>query len=141
MNFTAQLITLRKRFPMLCHQAFIHKPEALFDNGLAWFNRQGEVMNKCHWGEYQIRTLSVILTGNLAHADVGAVAESTEALLLMINTDELAHTFTLPQLPHLRYWHCLLHTQESEPSVDEDQQVSLMSRSLMLFHTEFTRSN
>ena len=140
-NFTAQLISLRKRFPMLCHQAFIHKPEALFDNGLAWFNRQGEVMNKSNWCEHHTRTLSVILTGNLADADIGAVAESTEALLLMINVDELPHQFTLPQLPHFRHWHCLLHTQESEPEVDANKQVNVISRSLMLFHTEFTRSH
>ncbi|UAL41888.1 glycogen debranching protein GlgX [Shewanella inventionis] len=138
-NFTAQLITLRKRFPMLCHQAFIHKPEALFDNGLAWFNRQGEAMTKSHWCEHHTRTLSVIVTGNLGHADIGAVPESTEALLLMINADSQSHTFTLPQFAHLRHWHCLLHTQASEPEVDASQQLVLMDRSLMLFHTEFTK--
>ncbi|QDE31114.1 glycogen debranching protein GlgX [Shewanella polaris] len=140
-NFTAQLISLRKRFPMLCHQAFIHKPEALFDNGLAWFNRQGEPMTKSHWGEHQIRTLSVIITGNLGHADVGEIEDSTEALLLMINAGELTNSFILPQLPHLQNWQCLLHIQDCEPVVDDNQQVNLMSHSLMLFHTEFTRSN
>jgi glycogen operon protein len=138
-NFTSQLISLRKRFPMLCHQAFIHKPEALFDNGLAWFNRQGEAMTKSHWCEHHTRTLSVIVTGNLGHADVGAVPESTEALLLLINVDDQAHTFTFPQFSHLKHWHCLLHTQTSEPEVDDSQQVLLMDRSLMLFHTEFTK--
>ncbi|WP_418356906.1 MULTISPECIES: glycogen debranching protein GlgX [Shewanella] len=138
-SFTAQLINLRKRFPMLCHQAFIHKPEALFDNGLAWFNRQGEAMTKSHWCEHHTRTLSVIITGNLGHADVGAVPESTEALLLLINADSQAHEFTLPQFAHLKHWHCLLHTQESEPDADTSQPVVLMDRSLMLFHTEFTK--
>ncbi|MFT6976981.1 MAG: isoamylase [Shewanella psychromarinicola] len=31
--------------------------------------------------------------------------------------------------------------KDSEPVVDASQHVSLMSRSLMLFHTEFSRSN
>jgi isoamylase len=31
--------------------------------------------------------------------------------------------------------------KDSEPVVDASQRVSLMSRSLMLFHTEFSRSN
>jgi isoamylase len=31
--------------------------------------------------------------------------------------------------------------KDSEPVVDARQHVSLMSRSLMLFHTEFSRSN
>ncbi|MFT6976980.1 MAG: isoamylase [Shewanella psychromarinicola] len=31
--------------------------------------------------------------------------------------------------------------KDSEPVVDARQRVSLMSRSLMLFHTEFSRSN
>jgi isoamylase len=32
-------------------------------------------------------------------------------------------------------------SKDSEPVVDARQHVSLMSRSLMLFHTEFSRSN
>jgi isoamylase len=31
--------------------------------------------------------------------------------------------------------------KDSEPVVDANQHVSLMSRSLMLFHSEFSRSN
>nr|WP_244325792.1 glycogen debranching protein GlgX [Shewanella aestuarii] len=138
-NFTAQLIRLRKKFPILCHQAFIHKPEALFDNGLAWFSRQGEPMTKSLWGEYQTRTLSVILTGNLAEAD-GAATENTAALLLMINADDKANEFTFPKIAHLQHWHCLLHTQTVEPVLQAGQPIRLISHSLMLFHTEFTRS-
>ena len=140
-DFTRQLIKLRKQFPLLCHKQFIHQPQALFDNGIAWFNKLGEPMTKVLWGEYHCKTLSVIVTGNLLENDIGAVPENTQALLLLFNADDTQHTFSLPKLTHFQAWACLLHTQDNTDGqsnvINPDGQYRLQSRSLMIFHCNF----
>ncbi|MGZ9898331.1 glycogen debranching protein GlgX [Shewanella gaetbuli] len=142
-KFTRELISLRKQYPLLCHKAFIHKPEALFDNGIAWFNRLGEPMTKALWSEHLCKTLSVIVTGNLLEDEVGAVPENTQALLIFINADSIEQAFNLPKLPHFAHWSCVIHSQThsaispSDSAVQAEQKFYLQPRSLMIFHSHF----
>jgi isoamylase len=142
-HFTQELIKLRKHYPLLCHKEFIHQPEALFDNGIAWFNKLGEPMTKTLWSEHHCRTLTVIVTGNLLEAEVGAIPENTQALMLFINADEQQQTFHQPNLIHFGHWSCVLHTQSdtqidvAQTQANLDGKFYLQPRSLMIFHSHF----
>jgi glycogen operon protein len=141
-KFTRELITLRKQYPLLCHQQFIHYPEAKFDNGIAWFDKLGEQMTKALWSDDNCHTLSVIVTGNLLLNHIGATPENTQALLLLINTDEVSQQFCLPKQNNFESWQCLMHTQ----TIDDEQEIvinkssetyTLQAHSLMIFHSYF----
>ncbi|WP_076407951.1 glycogen debranching protein GlgX [Shewanella sp. UCD-KL12] len=139
LQFTRQLIHLRKRFPLLCHRHYIHENANLNAPGLDWFCRQGLVMTKALWSETQTRSLSVVISGEL-EAQKGC----RQALLLMLNADEQPLNFCLPSLESLSPWQCLLHTQDTETAVEAGSvsaqcrtSYRLQDRSLMLFYAEF----
>ena len=170
LNFTSQLIALRKRFPLLCAKRFIHEqlvanafnwsPEASAIQAaspistpmgvrLDWFSRQGEPMSKSLWSESIGRSLSVVLSGNLTATQPQTQGDNLQALLLMVNADEHPLAFTLPVFDGLGPWQCLLHTQTDPqfltPTEPLDAQSSptrylLQDRSLMLFHADFIRN-
>ncbi len=142
LQFTRKLIHLRKRFPLLCHRHYIHDGANIDSPGLDWFCRQGLLMTKAMWSETQTRSLSVVISGELE-----AQRGCRQALLLMLNTDEQALDFCLPQLENLSSWQCLLHTQDSDISLDSDAisenpppSYRLQGHSLMLFYAEFKES-
>ena len=141
--FTAQLIGLKKRFPILCHQRFIHEPQCVSEPGLTWYSRQGEPMTKSLWSESQTRTLSVILSGETSttavEGDQSNDKAKPQALLLLLNSDEQSQSFVLPKLPHFRPWQLLLHTQQMHTESVLDNQYLLLGRSLMLFHGYFDK--
>ncbi|MCG9711257.1 glycogen debranching protein GlgX [Shewanella insulae] len=141
LSFTANLIKLRRRFPMLCHRDYIHESANLASPGLDWFCRQGEPMTKAHWGEAQTRTLSLVISGELE-----AQAGCRQALLLMFNADNRPQQFTLPSLEGIVQWQCLLRTQDS-PQYGESvtyqallqgASLVLQDRSLMIYYAQFT---
>ncbi|QBF84026.1 glycogen debranching enzyme GlgX [Shewanella maritima] len=113
--FTKALIALRKRFPMLCHQQFIHQPHAELDNGMVWFNRQGDPMSKAAWSEYHCKTLAVMICGDLAEQGSMPTPCNAQAILILLNADNCQQDFQLPQLAHFEHWQRVLDTQEDTP--------------------------
>jgi isoamylase len=135
LQFTRQLIHLRKRFPLLCHRQYIHESANVDAPGLDWFCRQGLVMTKTLWSEAQTRSLTVMISGELEGKE-----DCRQALLLMLNADDQSLDFNLPELENLTAWQCQLHTQDSELSLESDcprSSYRLQDRSLMLFYAEF----
>ena len=158
-EFTSELIKLRKRFPALCHSEFIHQPEDQYDNGFIWYSRHGEPMAKRQWSEFEARTLAVVLT-----CETLPPYQHPQALLLLLNADERSQQFVLPVIDGFNQWQPLINTQQLdnadiesllskskvkvaitalddelnnetiEPSYACSHQLTLLGRSLMLFH-------
>ncbi|MBB1267845.1 glycogen debranching protein GlgX [Shewanella sp. SR44-3] len=142
-GFVARLIEIRKAFPALCAQKFIHNSQSSTEPSFAWFSRQGEVMTKSHWSECHNKTLILVLSApkeyplqqTEANQPSSGELEPQQALLLMLNADDSAHEFAFPQLATLAPWQCLLSSETAaNEDVDATAQYSLMPRSLGLFY-------
>jgi len=136
-DFTRELISLRQRFPILCHRQFIHHSHGQHDTCLDWFSHDGEPMSKSSWAEAQCRTLSLILSGDLEYLQDG----QRQALLLMVNADEVPRDFTLPVLSGLSTWQVLTHTQSTSCTAQSESQYRLQDRSLILLYAEFNNES
>lgn len=167
LEFTKELIAVRKKYPFLCHQEFIHTGvESDSCAGFSWFSPQGHPMSSESWHDANAHGLSLAIKGKLDNCIVSSIDDhqnelnqchnaamnheqnesegktevdpTTERahshiLLLMLNAEPQVVDFTIPELPRVAQWQCLLHSQDETPEVDMDMSCSLLGQSFVLW--------
>jgi glycogen debranching enzyme len=86
-DFTAHLITLRRRLLPLAPRWYTGLPDAKGRHDLAWLRRNGQAMTPEHWNNRMSRILG---------AWIGSPGRGGEALLLLINGRDMDASFRLP---------------------------------------------
>jgi isoamylase len=112
-DFVARLIALRRTHPALRRRRFLHGatrgPAGLKD--VAWLGRDGREMTAAAWEDPANLALGLLLDG-AADPDLGpdGLPEAGDALLLLLNAQAEAATFTLPAAGPGTAWETLLDT-------------------------------
>ena len=128
-EFTRELLTLRRACPILHADQFRHQADDLGHDSILWFNSDGKRMREQHWHERDNHVLGYLLAEN----DVSSA--SARVLLVLFNAADENHYFTLPKYTRAN-WQLLVSSTEDE--VDSEllppgSRVELMSKSVQIF--------
>jgi glycogen operon protein len=139
-EFTKQLIKLRKEHPLLNRTLYQHGSTFSKKTGLAdisWLNSQGLPMQETDWHDAATKCFAMLLAQTEALAEVvneeneGSFEQQDDALLIIFNAHPCEIEFQLPQLTG--YWQTLINTAVNEittPIEDEKPQANLRNTSL-----------
>ncbi|MFQ6370138.1 glycogen debranching protein GlgX [Shewanella sp. YIC-542] len=145
-QFCRRLLDIRREFSIFRCPVYIHTDDPAAPHALGWFDAQGEIMSRLHWGEGQCRSLQMLLKSEQTEVPSGQ-APQPEMLLLMLHAGEENHVFTVPQIPQVRGWQPLLTSVSATGAPTETtlktpgQQLLLPSRSLLLLKARLQSGN
>jgi len=130
MEFTRGLIGLRKRYPVLQANGFLHG-QAVGEGGppnVAWYRPDGREMDAASWTDPNAKVVGLLLR------------DATTRLLLLVNSYHELIRFKLPDAG-ARYWRMRADTftGQIEPAdwrIGADQAVDLAGRTLLLLSGE-----
>ncbi|HEY9005381.1 MAG TPA: glycogen debranching protein GlgX [Ohtaekwangia sp.] len=141
LEFTRQLIALRKNHPVFCRRRWFQgqpiKGIGLED--IAWFLPDGTEMGEEHWSHDFAKSLAVFLNGRGIHTP-GPKGEQTidDSFYLIFNAHHEALQYKLPPAKYGKKWIELLNTAagvvgEGEGKVyDATKTISVEGRSILL---------
>lgn len=104
MPFVASLSQLRKRFPMLGHDRFIHNDDEESTVNITWYHSSGYSMQKEHWHSHHAATLGYLIQEK---------APSAPALLCLFHAGEESIEFQLPDIDSVEHWQVMIDTNAS----------------------------
>lgn len=111
--FTASLTELRKHFPMLAHDRFIHKGDNDSSVDITWFHPSGFVMQKEQWHSHHASTLGYLITKETdteLTAEVNSAPTSMLAMLSLFHAGSEPVEFQLPNLDTIEHWQVMIDT-------------------------------
>jgi glycogen operon protein len=126
MDFTGQLIQLRKAHPNLHRRKFFQDRTIRGTAGdklvrdIAWYNTDGSELSDDHWNAEWNRSLAMMLNGKtLAISDEEGNPIEDDSFLILINAFHEGVEFSLPQPPDGNPWKHVLSTENlDEPFKD-----------------------
>ncbi|HVW67566.1 MAG TPA: glycogen debranching protein GlgX, partial [Steroidobacteraceae bacterium] len=144
LEFTRQIIALRRAYPMLRRGRFLlgqNNPE-LDVKDLAWLSPSGAEMTQEQWGDANAKCFGMLLDGRAQPSGIkrrGADA----TLLIVFNAHHDVVKFKLPEVPEGKQvsegkrWHRLIDTHVTggfdAPNFEFGAQYDVTGRSLLLF--------
>lgn len=139
LEFTSQLIALRKKHPNLHRRKFFQDRQlrGSLERDIAWYGSDGKEFSDEQWDAGWVRSIALLLNGKtLNTADENGKPIVDETFLLLVNSHHEGVEFTLPQRTgESTRWGLLLDTHDLENPFKEEMlgdQVTLEPRSLML---------
>ncbi|MBL0740594.1 glycogen debranching protein GlgX [Chryseolinea lacunae] len=117
LNFTQQLIALRKNHPVFCRRRWFQgqpiKGMGLLD--IAWFLPEGEEMNETHWSNDFAKSLGVFLNGHGIHTR-GRKGQPVldDSFYVIFNAHHEDLEFVLPSKKYGAQWTPVLNTATGE---------------------------
>ena len=138
LDFTQQLISLRKKHPAFCRRRWFQgqpiKGSGVED--IAWFLHDGTEMTEKHWNEDFAKSLGVFLFGRGLHA-VGSKGEQIldDSFYIIFNAHHEMLEFTLPPEKYGKEWTSLLDTSQTpheETNYKSKGKVQVKGRSVLL---------
>jgi glycogen operon protein len=124
--FTARLIRLRRRFPVLRSDRFLHGDAEVLPGvrDVAWFDESGLELRPAAWNDPAAQLLSL--------RRAGAGVRGVDVTLLLLNATEADRRFALP--PPALAWQLLLDSAEpgAEESAVETDSILVHCRSAVL---------
>ncbi len=136
-EFTRYVISLRRQYPMLTSQYYIHRPDEPDDKDASrvrWFSIAGEEMREEQWSEQHVHVLGWLLEKNCFET-----IDSTERTMLFVIFNGGAEDvdYRLPKLPHVQTWKSLLYTAREEVvvnlgDIEIGSQVKVVNKSMRL---------
>ncbi len=142
LDFTRMLIAKRQTHPVLRRQRFFQgRPlRGAGVKDLAWFDPSGVEMNDSMWSAPHVRTIGVLLNGTaMDEIDRRGQPVLDDTLLVLLNANEEACTFTLPTAPSGLPWTLVFDTSiTTEPVELADQPLTyeVAGRSVVLLRTD-----
>ena len=127
-DFTAGLISLRRRFAQLRRAAWLTgEPDAKGQRDIVWWHGDGRAMTGDDWNGAQPGALAFILAAN--HS--GNTVTRPPTLLVLINRDAQARHFRLPD----GHWKRLCDSSSETPFAEDVRQgiSAVAARSVQLF--------
>ncbi len=115
-SFVACLTELRKRFPMLAHDRFIHKDDNNSTVDITWFHPSGFAMQKEQWHCHHASTLGYLITQKTlteSRHDITNNIVSMPAMLSLFHAGEEPIEFQLPDIDAIEYWQVMIDTTVS----------------------------
>jgi glycogen operon protein len=137
-DFTRQLIALRKQQPMLRRARFLTGAynEELGVKDATWLAPDGAEMTPEQWNDGNARCFGVVLDGRAQPTGIRRHG-SDRTLLLVLNAHHDLVKFKLGDVPGGRGWRCLVDTNQPDldegPIFDFDAEYEVTGRSLLLF--------
>jgi len=124
MDYTAQLIQLRKAHPNLHRRKFFQDREVKGSvvRDIAWYNPDGNEIPQEAWSQPYARTLGLMLNGktmNTPNDDGTPMVD--DSFLLLVNAAPEGVDFTLPPQPNGNPWRVLLDTQNIDDPFAQPQ--------------------
>jgi isoamylase len=102
--FVASLSQLRKKFPMLAHDRFIHKDDKKSTVDITWLHQSGNTMQKEHWHSNHAATIGYLVQDKTS---------STVALLCLFHAGKESVEFQLPMIDAINHWQLMIDTTSS----------------------------
>ena len=135
--FVRELIQVRRRYPLLHRDRFVHGEEQQEPTGFSdiqWLTANGEVMKESDWHDQHNKFLAMLLTGEVLPARDTRFDNSRDAALVIVfNADTRTMKFSLPESPF--HWRCVFTTADEKPTVDRAS-VEIEARSVDLFELQ-----
>jgi len=103
-TFLASLTDLRKRFPMLAYDKFIHNNDPKSAVKITWLHNTGNPMQKDNWHSHNTSTLGYLVQG---------VEQNSPSILCIFHASEFSTEFTLPELEGVSSWDVVVDTSRS----------------------------
>jgi glycogen operon protein len=124
MEYTAQLIQLRKAHPNLHRRKFFQDREVKGSvvRDIAWYNPDGNEIPQDAWNQPYARTLGLMLNGktmNTPNDDGTPMVD--DSFLILVNAAPEGVDFTLPPQPNGNPWRILLDTQNIDDPFAQPQ--------------------
>ncbi|MEM7256354.1 MAG: glycogen debranching protein GlgX [Pseudomonadota bacterium] len=101
--FVRQLVTLRRSEKLLRLPKFVHSTADEGGVQIRWLSPSGEEMQESQWSESFARCVGVLLSNT----------EDKDALFSVFNSSQVDVEYSLPTLPNVSRWQCLLCTAEA----------------------------
>ena len=137
-DFVSRLIRLRRDYPLLHKDRFVHGEEQFEPSGFSniqWLRNDGEMMQDADWHDPERKVLGMLLAANgVVAAKSAPQVKKATALVIVFNADSAPVEFSLP--PSEYRWHCILTTADTEVAVTDRDVVALEARSLQLFELQ-----
>ncbi len=106
-EFTRELLTLRRACTVLHADRFRHFDDDIYDDSIQWFNSDGKRMREAHWHERENHVLGYLLTEN-GHGSGGS-----RLLLVLFNAGAEPQDFVLPAY-HGVGWQLMIDSSDPE---------------------------
>jgi glycogen operon protein len=120
-TFVSRLTELRKRFPMLTHDRFIHKDDNDSSVDITWFHPSGFAMQKEQWHCHHASTLGYLITEKPLIKLTDNSTQTTEnipAILSLVHAGPEPLEFQLPDIDTIDYWQVMVDTTASNEQVE-----------------------
>ena len=114
--FVASLTELRKNYPMLAHDRFIHKDDKDSSVDITWFHPSGFAMQKEQWHCHHASTLGYLITEKPIKQltdDVANGAVNNPTLLSLFHAGDQPEEFQLPDIDTIEHWQVIVDTTAS----------------------------
>ena len=140
--FTKLVLSIRREYTLLTADNYIHRSEEADDKNncsVRWYGLDGSEMRDEQWEDQHLHTVGWALENNVFFDDL----EKEKSLLLIIfNASAEEQSFSLPQYPKVKCWHCLLDTVITDGSpvkkeVMNSAKLDLPAKSLRLLTAVF----
>lgn len=105
LSFVRNLIAIRKTYPLISQDKYIHESSDPADTNIYWYNPGGELMQSGHWEQHHLKTLGYLISTR--------AGEGRQAFLCIFHADRMPGSFTLPKLD-LSEWKVLLDTRYAD---------------------------
>jgi len=139
-DFTARLIALRREHPIFRRPKFFQGREVRGAGvkDIMWLNAGGQEMSEEEWGTHFVKTLGVLLCGDVLDVrDWHGEPITDDTFLILFNASHEAITFVLPNHAAKR-WAIVLNTADErgfivpQPKRGAGKKLSLVGRSIVL---------
>ena len=134
-DFTARLLTLRKQFPVLHRDYFVHGEPVAPGSAIKdidWVGSHGETLHESEWRELTKRSLGVVLSE--------AIAKKVSSVLIVLNASDGEVPFTLPLRDRAKSGQLLDSAQETtaQPALWQagGEHIVVPAFSVQLWHCE-----
>ena len=138
LEFVRELIRLRKRYPLLHRDRFVHGEDFYEPSGfndIQWLRADGKPMQDADWHVRGQNLLVMLLAAETMPARNPLLEQDQEAaLVIAYNADARTVDLALPQSRF--HWRCVFTTADEMAAVDERAAVTLEPHSVQLFELQ-----
>jgi glycogen operon protein len=120
-TFVSRLTDLRKRFPMLAYDRFIHKDDNGSSVDITWFHPSGFAMQKEQWHCHHASSLGYLITEKPLIKLTDNSTKTTEnipAILSLFHAGQEPIEFQLPDIDTIDYWQVMVDTTANNEQVE-----------------------
>jgi glycogen operon protein len=133
--FTRRLLAIRQAHPVLRRRHFFRGTavKGSKHKDLTWLRPDGAELTEEDWGDTEARALGMLIDGAATdEVDERGHAVIGDSLLLILNADEDAIRFSLPQLEDEKIWVMMVDTASDAPPRIEGGEVEVQAHALVL---------